>query len=61
MDDETPMDDLTSRLQSASATPHDESLWDAAEELARAEERPDEVFAAYREALSSATSPPTPR
>jgi thioredoxin-like negative regulator of GroEL len=51
MDDETPMDDLTSRLQSASATPHDESLWDAAEEIARAEERPDEVFAAYREAL----------
>lgn len=55
MDDETPMDDLTSRLQEASATPHDESLWDAAEELARAEERPEEVFAAYRAALQGTT------
>ncbi|MEZ4393591.1 MAG: tetratricopeptide repeat protein [Polyangiales bacterium] len=54
MDDETPMDDLTSRLQEASATPHDESLWDAAEEIARAEERPEEVFAAYRAALLGA-------
>ena len=45
------MDDLTSRLQEASASPHDEALWSAAEEVARAEERPDDVFAAYREAL----------
>jgi tetratricopeptide (TPR) repeat protein len=43
---------LMQQLREASASPHDENLWNALEDTARTLQRPDEVDALYREVLA---------